>query len=837
GPATAAGTAADAPATARPVLPAPAIVGPTAPDEQLQPVLKDVVLAWRPVAGAAGYRVQVSQDGDFSDAVTVDSGSVAARLALPGWLPNAAYRWRVAAKQASGGHGYWSFPGAFTKGWRDRPTLLGPFGDVAADRPVFSWNPVPGASEYEVQVSTSQAFDQDPVRQQAPVSTTTCFTTRTSVSPQTTQSSARNGGAGPCLSLTAYGEDRYWRVRALDHVVGADAEVDTTPVDDGGVSYLPPEPEPGALDLTTCPQSPGTSTAPSPSPSASSSAPASPSPSPTATASPSPTATASPSPTASPSGSPASRPAPDGCTPANTVVRGSWSMVGHFRVLGAPLGELTPATYEPVAVTPSADLCTRRPDRPGEGPQYDCAEFPSLSWTKRDGAYRYRVYVALDDAFTNVQEVVEISALTWTPTTAWRDTTAVQSYYVAVQACTAVRCGAVSGSPTSLRKKSPRSVLTAPADGALVGAEDVQLRWQPFSVTQAAALASRTPGARATAEAYAYRVQVARAPQDGRSATDADFQDLVEDVVVDGSACRPGALPAGVLDPRRTVAVQSCDAAGVVVADPVRDEMSYVSPAAHYPSGDYVWRVQALDASGHRLSWSAPRTFRRDLTAPTATITGPATAAADAAFVVRFSEPVTGAGARTVALVPTGATSVAASVAVAADRRSVVLRPVRTWTPGARYRVEVRPGIADAAGNAVQPTAVAVRIAPLVDDRSPALRYTGRWTPRAASDAVGRGFRTTNPVMRAQTKADVVLHGAGVLLTGCVGPLGGFADVYVDGVKVKRVDTYRSYSGCGVRLARVPLAPGDHRVQVRAVGLKRPQSRGRSVGLDALTAL
>ena len=124
-PAASAQTAAPAPSAAVPVravpvLAAPALLGPL-PSEQLQAALKDVVLAWRAVPGATGYRVQVSQDGDFSgDDLTVDETTVATRLALPADLPNAAYRWRVSATQKTG-HGAWSAAGSFTKGWREAP--------------------------------------------------------------------------------------------------------------------------------------------------------------------------------------------------------------------------------------------------------------------------------------------------------------------------------------------------------------------------------------------------------------------------------------------------------------------------------------------------------------------------------------------------------------------------------------------------------------------------------------------------------------------------------------------------------------------------------------------
>ena len=63
---------------------------------------------------------------------------------------------------------------------------------------------------------------------------------------------------------------------------------------------------------------------------------------------------------------------------------------------------------------------------------------------------------------------------------------------------------------------------------------------------------------------------------------------------------------------------------------PVVDTTSHVSPKLRYPDGAYLWRVQALDASGHRLPWSAAQAFTRDGTAPTWSVVSAATAGAPA---------------------------------------------------------------------------------------------------------------------------------------------------------------------------------------------------------------
>ena len=155
----------------------------------------------------------------------------------------------------------------------------------------------------------------------------------------------------------------------------------------------------------------------------------------------------------------------------------------------------------------------------------------------------YRLYVALDDAFTNVHQIVETYAHrvdadhglarhhrgaepTTTPSRPARRSAAAPS----------------PPTPDSLRKKSPRTELTSPAAGAALGPRATSsCAGGPWSSTLRDALSARVAGTAATSEAYAYRVQVAAAPDAGRAATDADFQSPVEDVVVDGALCRPTA--------------------------------------------------------------------------------------------------------------------------------------------------------------------------------------------------------------------------------------------------------------------------------------------------------
>ena len=739
--------------------------------------VKEVVLDWAPVAGATSYAVEVDTDGEWSDDPTLSLTTVASRITLPTSLPHASYVWRVAAVGA-GGQSRWSTNGTFTRGWSARPTPLSPIGASSSGAGVatFSWSPVPTASEYQLQVSTSPYFDAA-FRTQADTKTESCFTTRTSVTPFNSQADARNDGAGDCVfTLLGTGETRYWRVRPLDHVADDAPEVNTTPVVDEGISSLPPA-KAGELDTSACPEP--VKASPSASPTASASPPASASPAPSG----------APSPVASPKGSPPAAPAEGSCEPAHTVEKGAWSAATSFTDPGRRLSGPVPAYRSLVSAdrpmptpTLSKDVCVGSV----------CRDFPTVSWGSVEGAQAYRLYVALDEDFTNIHAIVETPGNTWTPTTQWRDSTAGAHYYVVVQPCTVTpaadgsRAGCDEPSaPVLFRKSSPKLAQTAPAHGALVGGQEVVLSWQAAS----SALSAAT-GAPATSEAHAYRVQVARPDNP-------DFQKagLVEDVIVDST--------------------------------------HHVSADKRYAEVRHLWRVQPIDASGHRLPWSAIRSFTPDSTAPIFTVS-PAQLPARGSFTVRFSEPVANLGSASLAL-----TGVPITVRASTDRRSAVVTPSRPLLPGAGHALAVGSQVRDGAGNGVSPSRVSVVVDPTVDDRSSAMVLSGAWGRYTASNAVARTFSRSVPTPQKPTSAAVVLTGRGVEVKGCVGPQNGTADVWVDGVRVKRVDSYRSYSGCGVVLSRIgfKVAGGVHRVQVNSTGLKNAKSKGTALSVDAIVAV
>jgi hypothetical protein len=495
----------------------------------------------------------------------------------------------------------------------------------------------------------------------------------------------------------------------------------------------------------------------------------------------------SPSPVASaaPSASPAAgeEPKSEPCEPAHTVEKGAWSQGQAFTsayIIPEPddtrrYASLGPITAKPVTDDPLCDTNAL------------CRDFPTLRWDAVAGADWYRVYVALDKGFTNIHEIAETPGTSWTPTAQWRESTAVQSYHYVIQPCTtsgtAPGCGQVPDQPSVFRKSSPKLSTTGIGAAGPVGAE-VVLSWQSH------ADAMRAAGVPASSEAYAYRVQVT-------TASDPDF-------------------------------------VGALIDEAEVDATHHVSPSKVYPDGELIWRVQAIDASGHKLPWSAPRTFVHDSTAPTFTVTPAMNLAINGAVKVTFSEPVKGISGSSVTMAGT-----TASVVASADGISATVTPDKNLMPGATYPVSVSGAVADLAGNAVAPKPVGVVVAPLVDDRSRAMGFGGSWTRLTSSNAVNGTFSRSVPTPTRQTAATVALFGRGAEVKGCVGPANGVIELWADGIRLTRIDTYRSYSSCGVVLTRAPFKSGNgaHRIQVRGVGVKNVKSKGTAIGIDAITAV
>jgi hypothetical protein len=138
----------------------------------------DPRFSWAPVPGAVAYEVEVNASSDFATGskVCCTELSTGTSLAPVNLQPNNVYNWRVRALDAQGNAGQWNVGSQFDKNFgnyrglpgipptvanlrlrdNDSPdvaTDLDPMTAVVdTDTPIFTWDAVPGASHYEVQV-------------------------------------------------------------------------------------------------------------------------------------------------------------------------------------------------------------------------------------------------------------------------------------------------------------------------------------------------------------------------------------------------------------------------------------------------------------------------------------------------------------------------------------------------------------------------------------------------------------------------------------------------------------------------------------------------------------
>ena len=158
---------------------------PSVTDMADAPEVYDPLFSWTRVEGAAGYEVEVNASSDWAAGSRVccaalRAGSPISTLGLSlaplVQLDNNTYYWRVRPVDPSGNAGDWSIGPSFTKTFANVPVTPAPsvknlrLRDHAADpydgqdpstvpypvttgTPILTWNPVPGAARYEVDVT------------------------------------------------------------------------------------------------------------------------------------------------------------------------------------------------------------------------------------------------------------------------------------------------------------------------------------------------------------------------------------------------------------------------------------------------------------------------------------------------------------------------------------------------------------------------------------------------------------------------------------------------------------------------------------------------------------
>jgi hypothetical protein len=131
---------------------------------------------WDPVSGAARYQVEINSSSDFAagSKVCCDSPTIATSLSPTAVFKDNTYYWRVRAVDPDGNTGVWNVGPSFTKTFDKVPPVTAPaiknlhlrdnLADPGTDAdsgtpgyqthvPMLTWDWVPGASSYEVDVT------------------------------------------------------------------------------------------------------------------------------------------------------------------------------------------------------------------------------------------------------------------------------------------------------------------------------------------------------------------------------------------------------------------------------------------------------------------------------------------------------------------------------------------------------------------------------------------------------------------------------------------------------------------------------------------------------------
>jgi len=229
---------------------------------------------------------------------------------------------------------------------------------------------------------------------------------------------------------------------------------------------------------------------------------------------------------------------------------------------------------------------------------------------------------------------------------------------------------------------------------------------------------------------------------------------------------------------------------------------------------------------------TATWTWTVDLTPPTASVESNVPLSGPIALT--FSEKVTGVSNSSVQVRVLGQpTPLAGTVVPDIPGTHATWTPTASLVPGERYVVSTTSAIEDVAGNALAATDHQVRAARSVQTSS--LLVTETWDQDRSTSASGGGYATSRTAGSSATWRYTGVAGQRAVVYGVRRPNGGYADVYVDGVRKAKVSFYAT----SVR-HKVPvftsalLGGGTHTVEVRVLGTKPAAAKGTWVSLDYL---
>lgn len=275
------------------------------------------------------------------------------------------------------------------------------------------------------------------------------------------------------------------------------------------------------------------------------------------------------------------------------------------------------------------------------------------------------------------------------------------------------------------------------------------------------------------------------------------------------------------------------DVAGTV-GTPTASTATWTPTAALTPGDTYRFSFTSAihDAAGNPLTATfftvnaAP-----DTTAPTIQSHAPTSGLAiTGPLTITFSEPVSGVDGTSLTVHAIGANVDVAGVVARPTSSTATWTPSTRLVPGETYRFSFTTAIHDASANPLAATSFDVRAAASVENTSAAfLEY---WDRDASSLANGGSYISSS---LSGSKADLTFTataGQTVAIYGIRTSSGGYADVYLDGVRKATASFYAASTGRARVYLSAALTAGTHTISIRPLGTKPTASTGTWVGVD-----
>jgi hypothetical protein len=258
--------------------------------------------------------------------------------------------------------------------------------------------------------------------------------------------------------------------------------------------------------------------------------------------------------------------------------------------------------------------------------------------------------------------------------------------------------------------------------------------------------------------------------------------------------------------------------------------MTAWAPTRLYTDGTYYWRVQVRDSAGNILATSGSRSFVKDITRPTVISKTPtANASITGAFEATFSEPVSGVSDTSYKMVIAGTTTAVPGTVSAPSGTTARFVPSSPLIPGQSYTLSLTSDIVDVNGNTLVPHSWTVRTALTVESNSVAMREL--WDRDANASASGGAYDSSRT---SAAKTIFTFNGTNVTVLGRRAPDGGYANIYLDGVKQVQGSFYASAVQWKRTIwSKTGLAAAKHTVEVRVLNTKPAASSGTWVYVDA----